>query len=48
MATARSRYALRQNWHNKFILTNDIGNEGFSEARRDIYNGLITQTSMVL
>ena len=48
MAGVRTLIALWQNWCSEVILTNDIGNRCFSEARRDGYDGLIPQTGIVL
>ena len=39
--------ALRENRYKEVILTNYIGNGCFSGARRDSYDGLITQTGIV-
>ena len=39
---------LRPNLYKEVISSNDIGNRFFSEARKDGYDGLITQTGNVL
>lgn len=44
---ALSLNLLRQNQCKEVILTNYIANRCFSEARREHYNGLITQTDIV-
>ena len=48
VAGALTLKALQQNWYKEVIMTNYIGNGCFSEARRDSYDGLITQTGIFL